>query len=92
MTKLFEWLGLVGIFTGVWAILLTKQSSDPSDFVRHFVLFLPFYALLGFAVSRYVFHSLLIQVYLVFPHIQTSIINIFLGCFRLHHCFSGLHI
>lgn len=50
MTKLLEWLGVVGLFTGVWAILLSKQSlSDHSDYVRHFVLFLPFYALLAFA-------------------------------------------
>jgi len=51
MTKLLEWITGGGLFVAVWAILLSKNSSDESDdCVRHFVLFLPIYAALAFAV------------------------------------------
>lgn len=53
MTKLLEWITGGGLFVAVWAILLSKNSSDESDdCVRHFVLFLPIYAALAFAVSN----------------------------------------
>jgi hypothetical protein len=52
MTKLVEWLGLAGLFAGVWAYLFNSTpAGSSSDFARHFVLFLPFYVLLAFAVS-----------------------------------------
>jgi len=51
MTKLLEWLTGAGLFAAVWAILLSKDSADSDDCVRHFVMFLPFYAALIFAVS-----------------------------------------
>jgi len=50
MTKLLEWLTGTGLFAAVWAILLSKDSADSDDCVRHFVMFLPFYAALIFAV------------------------------------------
>jgi hypothetical protein len=52
MTKLVEWLGGAGLFAGVWAYLfISTPVGNSSDFARHFVLFLPFYVLLAFAVS-----------------------------------------
>lgn len=51
MTKLVEWLGAAGLFVGVWAYLfISTPVGHSTDFARHFVLFLPFYALLAFAV------------------------------------------
>jgi len=51
MTKLLEWVTVAGLFAAVWAVLLSKNPvEDSDDCVRHFVLFLPFYAALAFAV------------------------------------------
>lgn len=46
-----EWVTGGGLFIGIWAVLINNKSiTESTDGVRHFVLFLPFYALLGFAV------------------------------------------
>jgi len=52
MTKIVEWLSGAALFAAVWAVLVSKYQSTEidTDCVRHFVLFLPFYAALSFAV------------------------------------------
>lgn len=50
MTKLLEWLTGAVLFVGVWAYLFNTTPENSADYARHFVLFLPIYALLAFAV------------------------------------------
>ena len=65
MTKLLEWVTVAGLFAAVWAVLLSKNPvEDSDDCVRHFVLFLPFYAALAFAVSIYTCFNYLTSVIL----------------------------
>lgn len=52
MTKLMEWVSGSGVFAGLWLYLLnSKFGADSADYVRHVIMFLPFYSLLIFGVS-----------------------------------------
>merc|ERR1712127_878891 len=65
MTKIVEWLSGAALFAAVWAVLVSKYQSTEidTDCVRHFVLFLPFYAALSFAVSCICFDYCVESVY-----------------------------
>ena len=78
MTKLLEWLTGAVLFAGVWAYLFNSTPENSTDYARHFVLFLPIYTLLAFAVSNFpflfYFFSSISKYIILFQVVSVSII------------------